>query len=358
MKYCKKCILPESYPGISFNDEGICNFCLEHKSYHQNLGREKLLEVLTSRKKNGKYHCVVPISGGKDSTYILYYVVKELGLNPIAVSYDSGYQTKIANENVRKACDVLGVYLVVVKSPGNIQTNLLKESFFISKRMGKISRPCGNCEAIIRTISINTAKKYEVPFVIWGSSALESIDNKNYEKYKKLGKIPYSGIVYKLKILLNDPKMIKEVPYIGYHAAKYDFFSIAQRRALHFPLRFALSPMGIPPFSNENPKFIHFFDFLNWDSIRNIKLLEDELGWKHPEGKDSRFDCVIHSFVNIQYLKDHGITQDGVNLCNFIREGRMSREDALNREQDDVKSTEKECIELIEKMGLRGYEIP
>jgi hypothetical protein len=251
MKYCKKCILPESFPGIVFNDEGVCNFCQDYKPYHPNLGREKLLEALNKRNKTGQFDCVVPISGGKDSTYILYYIVKEFGLNPIAVSYDSGYQTEIARKNVQKACDILGVQLVIVKSPGNIQTKLIKGSLLVSKRLGRMWRSCGNCEAIIRTVSINTAKDYKVPFVVWGSSALESIGSKNYEPCKNMGKIPQSAIVTRIKILINDPKKIREIPYIGYHSTKFDLFSIAQRRVLHFPSQLSLNPIGVPPFNDE-----------------------------------------------------------------------------------------------------------
>ena len=117
MKYCKKCIVSETYPGISFNEDGICNLCLDYKPYHKYFDKGKLAEVLRSGLKTGKYDCVVPLSGGKDSTFILYYPVTELGLHPVAVSYDSGFQTQIAKENMQNACKILGVPLEVVVSP-------------------------------------------------------------------------------------------------------------------------------------------------------------------------------------------------------------------------------------------------
>lgn len=79
MVRCTKCILPDTFPGIHFNDDSVCNYCLEFRSVQKGIGKAKLLQLLSSHPKRGKYDCVVPISGGKDSTFILYYVVKELG---------------------------------------------------------------------------------------------------------------------------------------------------------------------------------------------------------------------------------------------------------------------------------------
>ena len=75
MKRCKKCILPENYPGITFNEEGICNYCLTYKK-REYYGEEELKKILEAyRNKNGNYDCIVGISGGRDSAYALYYLV-------------------------------------------------------------------------------------------------------------------------------------------------------------------------------------------------------------------------------------------------------------------------------------------
>jgi len=83
-RYCSKCILPDTYRDISFNSEGVCNYCVDYRPVDRNLGKEALLNLLRSRTKTGPYDCVVPLSGGKDSTFVLYYIVRELGLKPIA----------------------------------------------------------------------------------------------------------------------------------------------------------------------------------------------------------------------------------------------------------------------------------
>jgi hypothetical protein len=370
MKYCVRCIMPESYPGVYFNDEGVCNYCIGYKSFHKPLGKERLLELLTSQPRTGKYDCVVPISGGKDSTYILYYVVKKLGLKPIAVTYDSGFQSSIALENARNACSVLNVPLIEVKSPKHIRTKMLKESLLVSNKLGALWHQCGNCEAILRNMSMSAAKTHETHFVIWGSSALESGDSKTYEWYKQSGSphgISPVGIlrkaISKIRVLLNTPKRIYEIPrkvysYVGYHAIKYYYYSISERLSLDFSYRYAFKPHAIPPFDGENPKFVHFFDYIDWDSINNLETLKREVNWKHPAGQDSRWDCAIHCLSNRESLKSYGISDDGKNYCNFIREHKVDREEAMKNEVHLRESVEPECEELFQRIGFDDHKTP
>jgi hypothetical protein len=332
MKTCTKCILPETYPGIFFDDEGVCNFCREYQPNPAPFGKDKLIEVLGKHKKKGKYDCVVPNSGGKDSSYILYYIVRELGLNPIVVSYNSGFQTEVAEQNVTNACEILGVDLEIIRSPGEIQRKLLKSSYLVSE---KINRPwgCANCPAVLRMVSIQNAQKYNVPYIIWGSSKVENVKSAGDDH--KLSDAIKKGIM--------DPS-------IEYHGIRYVFYRILQRIRLKFPLRLALNPFKTPEFTEENPEFIPFYEYIQWDSMENTKLLKDELGWQHPPGRESRFDCSLHTLGNKYFYEQYGITQDGVNFCNFIREGKMNREDAIIKEREIIDSLEDEYQELMEKI--------
>jgi len=362
---CSRCILPEKYIGISFDSEGVCNFCREYHPVHRNLGKDALSRLLHSRTRGGPYDCVVPLSGGKDSTFILHCIVRNLGLSPIALSYDSGFQTEFARENVRNACNRLGVPLIVVQAPGESQTRLLREWIQLSAKVGELYGPCGgNCEAILRTASIEAARRHRAPFVIWGSSALES---KDYASYINRGKrLPgraarrLAHTASRLNSLANDWSKARRIPkmlysHLGYHAVAYDLASISQRVNLGFPPRYALRPRYVPPFTDTDPQFVHFFDYVPWDSITGIKVLEDELNWRHPDGRESRFDCLVHCLGNHQHVGAYGISADGANYCNFIREGRMDREAAMRGESAVVGSIDDEVQELLERVGLKGH---
>lgn len=358
MKRCKVCILPEGYPGISFNAEGICNFCLDHKEYRRSLGRDRLVEIVNSAKKKGKYDCVIPLSGGKDSTYILYYTVKELKLRPIAVHYDSGYQSEISKRNIETACRKLDTPIIIKRPNSNIQKKVLKEGLLISEIVGSFtSRTCGNCEVLLRTVSLNTAREYDVPFVFWGSSPLESLDNKDYEGYR-YGRNILEGIASRIsrfiELKLTPVKLIRVIPRL----LRYNIFSILQRIEMKVPLRYAFHPTKVFPFPADNPKFIHFFDYITWNSAKGVKLLEKELDWKRPEEKFSRFDCLLHCFGNHHHLQLRRITDDGKTYCNFIRENKIYREDALALEESLKGSVKEECECIIKGLGLTKYKIP
>jgi len=154
--------------------------------------------------------------------------------------------------------------------------------------------------------------------------------------------------------ILEDPRkrILKGIFRVGYHSIRWASYSIIQRVLMGVTPRYALRPIGLLPFSEDNPKFVHFFDYISWNSIRNMKLLEDELQWKRPTNNFFRFDCALHCLVNYAFLKTYGISHDGVNLCNFVREKKMTRGEAMSREQDIQNSVDKECKEIIQRIGL------
>ena len=123
-KVCSQCIMPDTYPGISIQD-GICNFCKIQPKFKtgQNtlLGRDKLLRLLANN--NGdKYHCVIPLSGGKDSSYVAFYVARVMGLNPLLVCFDNGFMTDTAKKNIRNLCNILDLDLVEKNSSINARS--------------------------------------------------------------------------------------------------------------------------------------------------------------------------------------------------------------------------------------------
>mgnify|MGYP000630771079 CR=1 FL=1 len=100
MKKCTKCILPETYPEITFDEEGICNYCKEYKSINYK-GEKLFVELLDKHINKGrKYDCQVPISGGRDSTYVLYKMKEKYKMNVLAFNYDNGFVSQQARENI------------------------------------------------------------------------------------------------------------------------------------------------------------------------------------------------------------------------------------------------------------------
>lgn len=125
--------MPYTFPGITFNDNGVCNFCQQKPLTYKKQGKDKLLKLMKSVKHKGKYDCVVPLSGGKDSTHILFYAKRKMDLKPIAVNYDSGFQSETARRNVRITCKALNIPLHIKGPKASIQEKIIREILLVSE---------------------------------------------------------------------------------------------------------------------------------------------------------------------------------------------------------------------------------
>jgi glucosamine--fructose-6-phosphate aminotransferase (isomerizing) len=113
LRLCTKCILPATYPFISFDAEGVCNYCHEHVTQRVR-GRDALMaELARFRRDDGTPDCIVAFSGGRDSSYGLHLLKTELGMTPLAFTYDWGLVTDLARRNQARMCGALGVEHVI-----------------------------------------------------------------------------------------------------------------------------------------------------------------------------------------------------------------------------------------------------
>lgn len=371
VKRCAKCIMPASHPDYPLDEENICSGCNTYQPCRRELlGEDKLLAVLRHGKNIGVYDALVPLSGGKDSTYILYYAVRKLGLRVMALSYDSCFQVPIAAANIRNACERLNVPLIRVRAPQGTAYAITRHQLARGTRIGQFEWPCANCESILRTVTIRTARQQGISNVLWGSSALESGTNETYRQYRLLGKERRrepSRVVLRMRRALiklwHDPHLARRIPhelyvYIGWHSLAVWFYAIVQRLQMRVPFPYVLRPRSVPPFTSRNPRFIHFFDYVAWDSMQIIDTLREQLGWANPPNREARFDCMLHALGNFNILKRNGITSDGINACNFVREGKMEREAALVHELRVAESIRSECHEIAALSGLRDFQMP
>jgi tRNA(Ile)-lysidine synthase TilS/MesJ len=121
MKVCKKCILTDAYPRLTFNEEGVCSFCSSNHVFAP-YGEELLIRILEAAKarKRGEYDALVPLSGGKDSMYILYLAVRVYKLKVLTMTYDNGFVSRMAVENMERAVEKMNVKHIVCKSDNEV----------------------------------------------------------------------------------------------------------------------------------------------------------------------------------------------------------------------------------------------
>ncbi len=113
LKRCTRCVLPETHETIMFDEHGVCNICRQHEYKHDVVdwdARKKELDALiASHRGTHDYDCVVPFSGGKDSTFTLYYLVKEYGIKPLVARFDHGFFRPHHEDNTLRTLRILGV---------------------------------------------------------------------------------------------------------------------------------------------------------------------------------------------------------------------------------------------------------
>ena len=168
MKYCKKCLYPNTKPQLQFDEKGICSACNNYKLKDEvNWVKKKedfLLILEKYRSKNGNnYDCIIPVSGGKDSTFQTYTIKETFGLNPLAVNFHPHDQTEIGRKNLENLKQ-LGVDCIEFSANPLVYSKLAK---FGLVELGDFQWP----EHIgIFTVPVQVAVRYKIPLIIWGEN--------------------------------------------------------------------------------------------------------------------------------------------------------------------------------------------
>lgn len=353
MKRCVRCIIPSSVPGVTFNEEGLCNYCQSYEN-EKYLGKEKLDEIIKSavRGNRGKYDCIVPVSGGRDSTYVLYVAKKIYNLKILAVNYDNEFRIEQAFINLKRACEILDVDLLPVRSKRNIATKIVRNAIRLNSPMGLdaiVAVLCIACAFGYKSVVYREAEKYKVPMILWGESKAEATGEMEAQAFQA-AQINTAGTQKRMSKL-------KKMFNINYDRTMY--YRFLQRLEFRVPGN-SLFSMQFPRLKNSNIQEIRLFDFITWDRHVIKETITKELDWKKPADHVStwRTDCDLHPLLHYCYLNHLGCSKMCFGYTNMINSGKMNREDALQQEECLVSRFTDEIRKLLkEKVGLTSKEI-
>lgn len=167
MKYCRRCVLPTTRPNLTLNAEGICNACTAHSSRREIdwVQRERAFRevVRHARERSRGYDCVVPVSGGKDSTWQVVQCLS-YGLHPLAVTWKPPSRTAIGARNLANLID-LGVDHI------DYQINPKVERKFVLRTLTERGSPAVPMHMALFSIPSKIAARFEVPLVVWGENS-------------------------------------------------------------------------------------------------------------------------------------------------------------------------------------------
>ncbi len=335
---CTKCILKNSVKGIYFDENGVCNVCKHHVPITYE-GEEKLLEKLENVKssKKGEFDCIVTLSGGRDSSFVLLKAVKDYNLKVLGVHYENPFETSLAKENVEKITKKLNVPLINIKEPSNLHLKMFKKNFKVWIRKPSVNvLPifCIGCKYMWYYI-MKIAKKYKVGCVLSGGNRFENTVFK-----KLLLDIPMNEkweTTYIKSLWGGIKEIIKNPLYILNGPIKYIF-------AYLFGDSYSIGNRLIYP----DIEKIDLFYYLKYDEKIVISRLEEELGWRYPKELSSwRFDCKISYLKTYIYNKVIGMTERDDLFSVMIREGVLSREEALERIEKENQVPDEIIDELL-----------
>ena len=315
---CKVCILPDTYPNIQFNEQGICNFCLEPKN--ENLLSEKelnsqLFSIVQSHSGKGKYDAVVGLSGGKDSSYVAYYLKKEYNLRILGINFDNGYRSDYAIKNLDALSDKLDIDLLTIR-PNKAFLNKLCTHFL--RKNGEFCSVCNNMGYLL--IGSYCLNQYRLngyaPLAVGGWS----------KKYEYQPGVSVTSMQYFFNHLT--PELINELisqPFIEEKVVRI-FMQLNDPRQ---PQTYAESE---EEFTSLISSFIQLPDYVPWDLNSMPQILSENFGWQQPPNvHGSHFDCTLFPIKEFLKYKKYGLTQETIKNSVLIREGLMTRDEALKR---------------------------
>jgi N-acetyl sugar amidotransferase len=310
LQYCVRCCMPETTEGILFDESGVCQACQssEQKIHIDWTVREKALQALLMEHKakaGDNYDCIVPISGGKDSTFQLHVLTKVYGMKPLAVTFSHNWFSETGKRNLENSLEKFSVDHIMFTPNRALVNKLARES------LGHIGDSCWHCHAGVGAFPLQIAVRFKIPLLIWGESVAESSGRASYNnpvrKFDREYFLKVSAKVTADKMICDDITSQDVNPF------RLPSAEDCERIGL----------MGI-----------HLGDFIFWDDERQTEFVRDEYGWEECdiEGAYKRYksaECImpgVHDYT--KFLKrGYGRSTDQASLD--VRTGLLTREEAF-----------------------------
>ena len=323
---CKRCIVDSSIPEVSFDISGNCNHCSLYDEidsrYSEPVKLQKEFDSIISEIKNrgnGKnYDCIVGLSGGVDSSYTLLKAV-ELGLRPLVVHFDNGWNSDKAVKNIKKMISKLNVdlytYVVNWHEFRDLQVSFLKASVPDAEIPTDIA---------IKSVLYNTAAKHNIKYILYSGS-----------NHKTEGRMPRDWTYM-------DGRYIKSVHKIfGKNKSLQTYPNYTLINLIYFHLF-------------KRIKLVRLFNYIEFDNNSVVEQLRDKLNWEYYGGK--HYESIYTKFFQSYILPvKHNIDKRLVHYSALIRSNQISRNEALQKISElpyDIKDIKRDKEYVCKKLEL------
>lgn len=323
MEYCNRCVYPaNTKPDIIFDEHGVCSGCrlIESRPIvdweERGVWLKELLEEYKAKAREAGrlYDCIIPVSGGKDSHYQVYLIKEVYGLNPLLVTYNHVFNTKLGIRNLTNMvstfeCDLLRF----TSNPGAVK----RLSRYALKRMGDVT---WHYHAGIMTFPIQAAVKYKIPLIVWGEEGFSELvgmySQDDMVEFTKKKRQEHSMRGFEPEDILHDELAIRE----GVTAKDLAPF--------FYPRDEEIEEIGI--------RGIYLSNYINWNARKQTELMIEKYGFETAQKRDRTFNIYdklddIHANGVHDYLKylKFGYGRATDDASTEIRHGRMTREEGI-----------------------------
>lgn len=354
---CTLCVLPQSLKSITFSKDGVCNVCTAAKQSAQKSGEtepsedelNKIIENIRARGRGSDFDCLVGLSGGRDSSYLMYLLTQKHKLRVLATYYRTPFTPDVIEENVRRIVKQLNVKLVEIKLPWDLHLKVAKKYFLLwqKKPLPEIANlTCVVCKLVNREV-FRIAKAHNIKSIVCGGNRYEELQilpafrdedltDKAHSFRNQLLKM-LQTFKKGLSLLSKCPSVIRYLPI----SVKVSLLYIT----LHTPyLRLRYHDIYC----------VDYFFNAEWNEAECIETIQSKLGWQPPPGSLGTWkaDCDFADIKNYMFQKTTGATYAEAMLSNLIRDGQITREEALKRLGDTCGISKIKIQRALDKLGL------
>jgi amino acid adenylation domain-containing protein len=328
LTHCTRCGLASNIPGTSYDAEGVCNVCRGYDTYVEKAEAyfktaDELKAIVAEMKaaRTGEYDCLVLLSGGKDSTYMLYQLCG-LGLKPLVFTLDNGFISEAAKANIRRVVQALGVELVIGGTPH------MNEIFVDSLK--RFANVCNGCFKTIYTLATNLAHEKGIRYVVTGLSRGQFFETR-----------------------LTEEVFQRE----DFDVRKLDALVLEARKAYHRREDAVSCHLEVDIFRGDAVfRDIQFVDFYRYWSVPLAELhafLQQYTPWLRPSDTGRSTNCLINDVGIYVHKKQRGFHNYALPYSWDVRLGQKTRDEAMAELDDEIDEPRVQQI-----MAQIGYSEP
>jgi hypothetical protein len=347
LKRCTRCILPETFPFIHFDHDGVCNYCHGYTPKYANMDAataksDFIASMEKYRRKDGTPDAIVPFSGGRDSSYGLHLIKNEFGLTPVTFTYDWGMVTDLARRNIARICGQLGIQNILVsadlqKKRDNIRRNV--SAWLAKPDLGLVPLFMAGDKHFFK-VTNQLKRQTGIALDLWCANPLENTDFKSgfcggapdFDKHRldylsfkrKAAMIAYYGMAF-----LKNPRYVNRSLIDTANA--FMAYYVEPRHDFYF-----------------------MFNHMLWDETEVNRVLLNEYDWEiSPDSPSTwRIGDGTAPFYNYIYVTANGFSEFDTFRSNQIREGMITRKDALENVLEENRPRTESLRWYLETIGL------